>query len=165
MDSEQLSDICMSDVYVKRYYLSTFSTDTLPDDVPVPCCFISNTQPSSHRGEHWIAIHVDQSRRGSYFCSYGQQPKEEFREWFDRNTDGWTFKSTRIQGEMSTTCGQYCVCFLHFMCQNVAFDVFLSLFSSDRDENDDIVTSFVNGYYNQYTSVLDKQFFYYIGQQ
>ena len=158
MNSGQLTKICMADGFIRKYYIGTLSSDTLPTYVPLPCCFIANTKPSDHAGEHWVAVYVNQRQFATYFCSYDEPPEDEFKKWLDGHTAEWTDKSKVLQGNSSTTCGQYCVCFLHFMCRSVSLTVFLSLFSCDRDENDEIVTLFVNGIYDQSTVVADKRF-------
>lgn len=159
METVELTNICTSDEAIRRCYIGTLSCNTLPTIVSVPCCFIANTKPSSHRGEHWIAIYVNHSGRATYFCSYGQPPTKPFHSWMERYTTSWTCASSRLQGLLSTTCGQYCVCFLHFMCRSVKLSDFISLFTRDYDENDVIVTMFVNGLFNVSTTVVNnKQF-------
>ena len=153
MNSPKLDNICRSDPGTRKYFLGVFSSDQLPRDVPCPCCFIANTKPKSHPGEHWVAIFVDVNRIGRYFCSYGLPPAPAFQKWLRTNTNDWHPMPKRIQGSLSTTCGQYCVCFLHFVSRDVTVPVFLSLFTTNRDENDAIVTAFINGMYNQSTRI------------
>jgi hypothetical protein len=158
MNGTELTKICNEDKIVNGYFQGVYPIDLLPKRVPYPCCFIANTKPSGHEGEHWIAIHCDENKRGNYFCSYGREPKPGFKQWLNKHTEAWKHVQKRIQGNGSTTCGQYAACYLHFRCRDVSTKTFLSLFSRDLSENDQIVTAFINGYYDEDTKVLNESF-------
>ena len=158
MDSTELSKICSFDKDVTKYFLGVFPVDKLPKHVPYPCCLIANTQPSSHQGEHWVAVFIDESKQGSYFCSYGQAANKQLTKWMNVHSSDWINSRKQLQGFISTTCGQYCLCYLHFRCNGVVHNTIMSLFSSDYHENDLIVTTFINGLYAQNTLVFDSTF-------
>ena len=158
MNNVELENICRSDTDISRYFLGVFPADRLPKNVPYPCCFIANTEPHNESGEHWVAFYIDAQKQATYFCSYGRAPKPVFDKWMKKNCDDSLCLSKRVQKLFSTACGQYCVCYLHFRSRSVANSVFLSLFTNNCDENDDIVTAFVNGIYNTNTTVVNDQF-------
>lgn len=158
MDSNELRTLCLSDRYVRPYLYGVIAVDLLPSSVSYPCCMIVNTDPSDNSGKHWIAIFIDALREANYFCSYGQPPGRLFKDWLATHSRAWMFVRKRIQGELSTTCGQYCVCYLHFRCRGVSTKQFLSLFSCAGSENDEIIAAFVNGMYNKNTVVCDERF-------
>ena len=158
MDSKQLQHICSLDTNIQKQFLGVFPVDKLPKHVPYPCCLIANTQPSSHKGEHWVALFIDDEKQGTYFCSYGQDANKQLNKWMNLHTSNWINSRKRLQGVVSTTCGQYCLLYLHFRCSDVTHQTVMSLFSSDYNENDIIVTTFINALYDQNTRVFDSHF-------
>jgi len=66
-----------------KEFLGTFSCDTIPKINNFPSSFIVNTQPSGKGGEHWVAIYINNERKGEYFDSYGFKPlNKEFNLFF-----------------------------------------------------------------------------------
>ena len=155
MDTKQLMQICRGDDEICRSFLGVFPADMIPRKITYPCSFIANTEPKTHPGRHWIAVYVDCEGYGTHFCSYGSKT---FSTAMNRLCVDWQANEKRLQSFVSAACGQYCVSFLHFANQNVSLREFLALFSDDRMENDEIVVAFVNGLYNEDTSVLDVEF-------
>jgi len=151
--------LCLQDREISQQFQGVFPSDKLPGDIPLPCCLIGNTKPSTHKGEHWVAIHIDQHGHATYFCSFGRNPSKTYREWLGKNTEKWQSTTKKIQGSENTTCGQYCACFLYFCCRSVPVTNFLYLFTdSNREENDLTVTTFVNVLFNMSTIVRDVRF-------
>ena len=93
MDSVTLHRLSQS---VLSEFLAVFPSDLLPSDVPGPCCFIANTQPSGTRGEHWISVFINKEGYGDYFCSYGVPPKPVFANFMKNETIDWNFSAKRI---------------------------------------------------------------------
>ncbi len=149
----------MNDDAIKKSFLGVFPLDKIPKEAPFyPMCLIANTRPSTHKGEHWIGIYVDHEGNGTYFCSYGRQPNCEFQRCMDRLCKGWTATEKRLQAPLTATCGQYAVSYLHFRNRGLSNKKFFDLFTSDKIENDQIVTAFVNGLYDMNTKVIDVSF-------
>ena len=140
-------------------FIGVFPSDKLPTNVPRPSCLIANTQPSGEPGEHWIAIFINKEGFGDYFCSYGTSPASVFRLFLNRECIAWNFSRKQIQSCYSTTCGQYALFFLFCRARGLPMFKFLSLFTSDRDENDAIVTAFVNGKFDASTKIVDELLF------
>ena len=111
--------------------------------------------PKTHPGRHWVAIYIDPEGYGTLFCSYGSR---QFESTMNELCVDWQTSERRLQSFSSATCGQYCVCFLHFLTRNVLLRDFLKLFADDLMENDEIVVSFVNGLYDEDTNVFDVDF-------
>ena len=155
MDSITLAQLCKKDKKICSSFIGVFACDQLPNKIPFPCCLIVNTKPISHEGEHWAGIHIDTYKRGTYFCSYGVYPVPKVAQWIQKNTASWVRNQKRVQGDISSTCGQYCICFLHFLCRSVSFSLFLSLFTNNKFENDIFVTHFINGYYKCCTTMFE----------
>ena len=159
MDTLTLEKLCRRDSDLSKCFLGVFPSDLLPTDVPRPSCLIANTQPSSNKGEHWVAIFINKEGYGDYFCSYGISPSRFFVDFMDDNTLSWASNEKCIQGNVSTTCGQYAVFFLFCRARGLPMRKFLSLFTSDNGENDSIVTAFINGKFNLSTVVFDSRLF------
>jgi hypothetical protein len=130
-----------------------FAANRLPPITRYPSALIANTQPDTHSGEHWIAMFFDHYGNADYFCSYAEPPSQAFVDYLRKNARSWQRTNRRIQGPLATTCGQYCVAFLHFRSRDVSLRDFLRLFT-DID-NDTIVVAFINGLYDANTRVLE----------
>ena len=148
MNSLEITQLC-------KQFLGVFALDTLPTSVPIPSSIVCNTAKAGSKGEHWVAIFINKEGYGDYFCSYGVSPRHEFRTFLNKNCFSWNFNRKRLQGDLSTTCGQYCVFFI--FCRNLGLPMykFLSLFTHNHDENDEIVTAFINGRFDVTTKLCD----------
>jgi hypothetical protein len=99
---------------------------------------VFNTDVSTGKGEHWIAIFCDirpelEFPRITYFDSYGQSPEKEIKILMRRWKEGWdstkihskpmvmSFNKIKHQYENSE-CGMYCLYF-HYCClMNIPMD-------------------------------------------
>ena len=155
MDSAQLLRICTRDRDIRKLLLGVFASNKLPKKTCRPCCLIVNTKPDTHPGEHWVAMFINKEGYGDYFCSYGLPPKAEFTAFMNKHCVDWNSSTKQLQQYVSATCGQYAVFFLHARANGLPMAKFLSLFTKNNDENDQIVTAFINGLYNEQTQVFD----------
>lgn len=155
MDSLTLTRLCR----FSKCFLGTFPSDKLPSSVPYPSCLIVNTMPSWSSGEHWMGIFINKEGYGDVFCSYGSEPKPEFVRFMVLNCCSWNYNRVRVQGYFSTTCGQYAVFFIFCRTHGLAMHKFIELFSSNYEENDAIVTAFINGKFNVSTRIFDASLF------
>lgn len=119
-----------------QHFNGVYSADKLFDLVGIinrnynkqPTCFISNTQPSTHPGEHWVLFYVpcDRHRPIEFFDSFGYQNNASFlhsnffRRFIvklkrqtkkDDNNAVLKLKTniSRIQDVTSDLCGHYCI--------------------------------------------------------
>jgi hypothetical protein len=155
MNSLQLLKICLRDITVKKSFLGVFASNKMPKLLNRPCCFIANTKPETHPGEHWIAIFINKEGYGDYFCSYGQEPVQVFVSFMEKHCVSWNRSTKILQQDISATCGQYALFFLHARANGCSMAKFLRLFTNNHRENDEIVTAFINGLYDQQTTVFD----------
>jgi len=72
--------------------------------------FIFNTHEAGKPGEHWIAV-ISSGDRTSYFDSFGQHPQTYPDVWraLRLANKPLTWNSTRLQGLLSSVCGDYCL--------------------------------------------------------
>ena len=153
MDTIELSRLCLKDSMIARSFLGVFACDLLPNKITWPSCLIANTKESTSRGEHWIGIFINKEGYGDYFCSYGQPPSKVFVNFLNAETRDWNYSRKRLQDDRSTTCGQYATFFIHSRANGLPLSKFLTLFTTNKEENDEIVTAYINGFYNVETVV------------
>lgn len=148
-----------SDDQVKRQFLGVFPCDMLPRGLPRPCALVANTDPRNKPGSHWVAIHIDADGRGEFFDSYGTGVYPQFVKFMNTSCDDWVNGRKRLQGPLSSTCGQYCVYYLFLRCNGFSLARILSTFDdNDGINNDAFVTDFVNTYFDVNTQTYDVKY-------
>lgn len=88
---------------------NVYAANRLPITVEVPAYIISNLDPDSKPGSHWIAIHIDKNHIGQYFDSYGRPPSGYHRTFLKRNSHRWDFNAKKLQDDWTSFCGEYCL--------------------------------------------------------
>lgn len=132
-----------------QQFAGVFASDQLPASIEKPGALIVNTEPSRLSGEHWVAIYIDKSGRGEYFDSFGRKPfVKDIVLFLDGQCPGWSFNEKRLQGGLTTVCGQYCIYYLYRRCRGLSMSNIVQYFSSDYDRNDYTVARFVARYFN-----------------
>jgi len=59
------------------------------------------------RGEHWIAIYVDDDEHcGEYFDSMGLAPTRPFERYVNEHCYKWTYNRKQLQSITSRLCGK-----------------------------------------------------------
>ena len=138
MISITVDKILKQDPETKKTYLGVFARDRLPEKVPFPSCLVFNTDNHDETGEHWLALHYNESGFCSFFDSYGQHPSVyKMVPYLNQTSKKWTYNMKTIQG-LSTFCGFYCIFFLLFKCRNKSAD-FFKQFSSNVIKNDNLI--------------------------
>jgi hypothetical protein len=104
--------------------LSVFPADCIPSirdaqQRAYDACFIVNTDPHDQPGKHWLAFYYDSAKRVlEYFDSFGFPLKQH--SIVNSNLSGRNLKIVtvnvhgRLQAIDSSTCGYYCVLYLHW---------------------------------------------------
>ena len=140
MNTDDIELFLRADSVCRRVFQGVFSLDTLPTN---PTLLISNTDPSTKPGRHWVAIFVDENARGEYFDSFGEPPSRHFRDYMNRHCCEWVFNKRQLQSIISTFCGFYCCMYVMLRSRGVELNCTVALFTSDTGFNDSIVHSFV----------------------
>lgn len=137
MNTIQLTLDMMKNNKVKRKFKGVFPADKLPRRIKRPAMLIANTEPSTHPGSHWVAFCFPHRGPIEYFDSTGMPLNiDYFLKFLKRHGKKFVSNYKRLQGSLSTTCGNYCGVFLYFRSKNVSFKNFLGLFSEDYAAND-----------------------------
>ncbi len=159
MNNIEIDQLLCSDKYSAPFFMGVFSCDKIPKTVQKPACFVANTSQAGESGMHWVAFFVTKTL-AEFFDSYGQKPqKQEFLEFLQTNAQTWFYNGKKLQGAISTTCGQYCVLYLMHRCRGVDFQSFLHHFTSIHGNfNDRKVNDLVNEFFNTNLEVIDTDF-------
>ena len=159
MNSKDLSD-CLSECTVtKQYSVGVFAADCVPTEFPqLPACCIVNTHASNLPGEHWIAMYQAADDVIEFFDSFGQAPSKYGFGLDIFNDKRIVQQDNKIQSDVATVCGQYCLFFLACRCGGKGFSDIVRLFSADRIYNDIAVLKYVNQCFGLKSKLVDYDF-------
>lgn len=129
-------------------FLGTFPADKLPVSEKRPICFIANTDPSTAKGAHWIAIYVNKKNRAEFYDSYGRAPSGIFLDYLRANFDSYRYNPKQVQAIGSSVCGQHCILFLYLRCRGEKMSTITSKFQDDPVVNDAVVCLSINSAYD-----------------
>jgi hypothetical protein len=108
MNTEQLSQIMLSDKITSSRLGMVCASDELPSRVPTGSIYIINTDPSWLPGQHWVAVNFETNGYAEYFDSFGKPPRQKVIEDFlNQNSTKWTSNMKRLQSIHSNACGHY----------------------------------------------------------
>ena len=121
MRTRELNNILTSHPHSRHYYLGTFAANTIPKKPTPLTCFLSNTDPQSQHGQHWVAFFVNQKGYTYYFDSYGIPPINLRHLRFCRNSSQgfWTYNRQQLLNLNSSNCGYPCVRFIIETCRTL----------------------------------------------
>jgi hypothetical protein len=126
MDTKELKTCLEQYSFLTEHSLGVFPSDMLPNIRRFPAFFIANTDDSENSGQHWVAFYATDGREIEYFDSYGFKPfNQHFREYISENFRTNRYNKKRIQGELTTTCGQYCLAYLFYRTLGISLDEFI----------------------------------------
>lgn len=136
------------DTFVISRYLKTidhsltsnvFAANRLPVYMTPPTYIISNLDPDTKPGSHWIAIFVDENGFGEYFDSFGRRPEGYQLTFLKKNTKRWIYNNKVIQNIFSSVCGQYCLVYLYLKYRGMSIRNFINMFTNDTIMNDKLL--------------------------
>ena len=119
MDTRKISREMRNNIHTAQHYLGTFPADKLPPRPSKNTCFISNTDPHTKPGQHWVAVYVDNRGTPYYFDPYGLPPITAYHlEFLNGAPRGrWFFNTKQVQSTRSKNCGKHCINFLKRSCR------------------------------------------------
>lgn len=125
-----------------RNFYGVFPINHLPTILlPKPFKIIVNLDESWKPGSHWVAIYSYLNGPTVYFDSFGRYPPPDIETFIERNSSyGWYHTKEKLQGDLSTLCGFYCIKFLR-NCPNITS--FLQKYKDCSSTNDyELIKSF-----------------------
>ena len=146
MDSIQLSQILKADRYTAASFGGVLASNQLPRKPlrSFPAAFVANVDPSTQPGRHWVAFFFLDGKHAEYFDSYGCPPGlTSFKTFLKKNSLYWQYNAQRIQGPLSTVCGQYVLYYLLHRCRGWTLTNILEQFTDDLSFNDFLVNDFI----------------------
>jgi len=146
LKTEDIDEILRTHPHSQRYYLGTFAADTIPTKPTPLTCFVSNTDPQTQPGEHWVAFFINQWGHTFYFDSYGIPPITiKHLKFCQKSSHGiWTYNQQQLQTLTSTTCGLHCIRFLLEACRNLnAFTGLKAMRESPTNLTDKTVLGYI----------------------
>lgn len=137
--------VCIMDTTELQKYLNTihpslqynvYAANRLPIYTQNPTYIISNLDPDTKPGSHWVAIHIDINGLGQYFDSYGRPPKGYHQTFLKKNSRQWDFNTYRLQNDWTSVCGEYCLLYLYYKYNGNTMSDFIRLFNMETLYND-----------------------------
>lgn len=152
MNTLEILSILKNDQAVEQILLGVFPSNLLPKLTKLPAAIVVNLDPSNEPGSHWVSLYFDDFGNCEYFDSYGREP-QELRYFINENSRNYVFNNIKVQGELTSTCGQMCIYVLIWRTRGIPFKDIVNSMS-----NDDFVTGFVNALFKINTKVYDYDY-------
>ena len=119
------------------------SIDNLPEFVHArPFLMIVNTHTHNLPGEHWIAVLIDENRKGEIFDSLAQPVSNILIRWLNRFTSKWKKNSRTFQHPLSTSCGAFALYFILNRLHVKDFETLTAWFNVSLAVNEKLVKQF-----------------------
>ena len=135
----------MRDPLIRRCFGGVKASDTLPVFVKErPQVFISNTEPSSEDGQHWILLFMTDINE--YFDPLGKEPLKAFEDFLIVNGAKYNFSTKKVQSNDSKNCGLFCLFFAYYRVRKHKMKDILDMFTEDLLYNEQIVLNFYYQY-------------------
>ncbi|KAF8788534.1 hypothetical protein HNY73_006565 [Argiope bruennichi] len=93
-----------------RLFKGVYAADQIPYVDLAPAAFIVNTETSSTRGEHWLAVIQCNNTKIYFFDSFGRPPTS-FNHYISDFVSRcqYDFNQFRFQDPKTQVCGYYCI--------------------------------------------------------
>ena len=127
-----------------------YSIDHIPRHINrFPSFWISNSEPSTHPGRHWISCFFpDESKPAEFFCSLGKDPKSyhlQLPNILRNNGNGeYIWNSMQVQSDTSQACAYFVLYFVDLRSRGIHYSDFIETFSKHNlNGNENKVISYV----------------------
>ena len=161
MNTNEIASLLSANVYTAERFKGVYPYDKIPilNDVKKECCFVFNLDPSTRNGSHWVAVMLHPTKRNVYFDSYGWPPfKNRLKNLMVKCGD-FDYNSQQLQHSFSTTCGQWCMYFIHEHCRGLSLKELIANFSKEYLlANDHVLNALVENAFDTDQDVIDKGF-------
>ena len=108
METEEIQNVLSQTLCnTNTHFLGVFALDQIPSSFSqYPCAYVANTDPSSRKGQHWVAFYHESSTQLEFFDSYGLPP-QTYDFPFPSNLSSLKYNACLLQSLSSSVCGQY----------------------------------------------------------
>jgi hypothetical protein len=145
MFTSEIREALSSNPYTARFFSGVYAADTAPIQqscsVPTERFYVINTKPSTHPGQHWVAVYLQPKSSAYYFDPYGQPPSQTILKALRKCKRIRVWKR-RLQG-LQPVCGLYCLCFALALQNRLS----LSIFGKNVFKNDELVKQIVQKHF------------------
>lgn len=118
---------------------NVFAANRLPVNVSLPMYLISNLDPDTKPGSHWVAIYINSRGVGEYFDSFGRKPISYHEEFLKRNCKHYIYNGVEIQNCLTSVCGMYSLVYIYCRFNGMSMHNFVNKFSNNTLCNDYIL--------------------------
>lgn len=155
MNTSQILQAIRNDAISLKKFRGIFPSDKIPQ----PCSagyYIVNLDSSTEPGSHWICLKIGKFQN-EFFDSYGFAPRNKTFKKILGNK--YIYNKKKLQNELSTTCGQWCLFYIYYSCRGKKMSDIFSQFSARHKYVNDIqVNTFTSRRLKTKTQVVDTDF-------
>ncbi len=146
MTTDQLRRRLLSDPYTRKYG-GVCGMNQLPAKIGRKLrLYVVNTDPSWLSGTHWVAFYFPLRGPAEYFDPAGHTPERYNRRFSNIllvNGLSYVYNTDRLQSQLSTMCGAYCLFYGMWRCRGLSMGDILNELSSDHGHNERTVHDFL----------------------
>ena len=125
---------------VKSSFHGVFPIDALPESIPhLPFIMVVNKDTHNLPGSHWLAVYIDEHRRGEIFDSLALPTSAPLAKWMNQFTVSWRKNTRYYQHLFSSNCGAFVIYFVLMRPNVSSIEDVTKTFTSSLYENDFIV--------------------------
>ena len=154
MNSTTIEKILKSDRRTKTVFGGVYASDKLPEKVDrYPKAFVANVDTSDKPGSHWITFWFESPEQSEFWDPLGQKPNtytSSFVSFLARNSSAWIYNQRTVQSAFSNVCGHFCIYYIFYRCRNVSMSTIMYKFTSNLEQNDKLVASFIRKTFHVY---------------
>lgn len=145
LSGDNILDVILDNADVKTLnaFYDVRALNMLPDTIIYrPFLMVVNTQMKNLPGEHWLAVHIDEYRRGEVFDSLAMPVNLHLSRWMNKFTVTWKRNKKMYQHPLSTKCGAFVIYFILNRLNAVNMQDTFKHFSYNLHDNDVIVSQY-----------------------
>ncbi len=158
MNSQEISRVLSENRITQNVFQGVYAADTLPAKFEkLPAAVVINTDPAKDSGQHWVSLFQDIIGPAEFFDSFGNTP-DFYSIQLPFLQNGFVVQDLKIQSDLSTVCGQYCMFFIYHKCLGRSFSDIVKLFSTNKMANDHMVCEFINREFSLKKPIMDIGF-------
>ena len=133
------------DQLIKSSFHGVFPIDALPESISnLPFTMVVNMDTHNLPGSHWIAVYIDEYKRGEIFDSLALPTSLPLAKWMNQFTVSWRRNSRYYQHLFSSYCGAFVIYFILMRPHVRSMQDVTKMFTSTLYKNDSLVSNFFN---------------------